>query len=132
MSKENDSNDNGITRRGFIKNTALAGAGVMLAGSGILGGSKPAMAASSGDAVVDEIYRQAMDFHLHCGPDLIERKYDDLTLAKMCMDTGLTGLHAQVPPHLYRRARVLPPQAFPQDRDLRRHGIEPHLGRGER
>lgn len=91
MSKEDNSNDKGITRRGFMKNTAMAGAGVMLAGSGILGGTKTAMAASSGDAVVDEIYRQAMDFHLHCAPDVIERKYDDFGLAKLCMDTGLTG-----------------------------------------
>ncbi len=86
----NDNEKKGVTRRDFMKNTAMAGAGIALAGAGILGGSKPAMAAVSGD-VVDEIYRQAMDFHLHCGPDIPKRKYDDFELAKLCMETGLTG-----------------------------------------
>lgn len=90
--RDNDTNEaKGVTRRDFIKNATAAGAGIMLAGTGVLGVSKPAMAASSGNKVVDEIYRQAMDFHLHAGPDLIDRKYDDRTLARMCVESGLTG-----------------------------------------
>lgn len=92
MPARDEQKRDGVTRRGFIQNTAMAGAGVLLAGSGLLGSVRPAMAAKGGDdAVVDEILSKAVDFHLHCGPDIAERKYDDFTLAKLCLETGMTG-----------------------------------------
>ena len=86
----NDKEMNGISRRSFIRKTAFAGAGIMLSSTGLFGASKPAMAAAD-NSVVDEIFRQAIDFHLHNGPDIIPRKVDDIGLCKLYMETGLTG-----------------------------------------
>lgn len=38
-----------------------------------------------------ELVRGAVDYHVHVAPDVVERRIDDLGLARRCLDTGLAG-----------------------------------------
>jgi hypothetical protein len=38
-----------------------------------------------------ELLRGAYDTHIHVSPDVVERKVDDLTLARRCLELGLDG-----------------------------------------
>jgi hypothetical protein len=43
-----------------------------------------------GDAA-RELVRGAVDYHVHVSPDFVERRIDDLGLARRCLETGLAG-----------------------------------------
>jgi len=38
-----------------------------------------------------ELVRGAVDYHVHVSPDFVDRRIDDLTLARRCLETGLAG-----------------------------------------
>ena len=38
-----------------------------------------------------ELVRGAVDYHVHVAPDVVERRIDDLALARRCLETGLAG-----------------------------------------
>ena len=38
-----------------------------------------------------ELVRGAVDYHVHVSPDFVERRIDDLSLARRCLETGLGG-----------------------------------------
>lgn len=38
-----------------------------------------------------ELVRGAVDYHVHVSPDFVERRIDDLGLARRCLETGLAG-----------------------------------------
>jgi hypothetical protein len=38
-----------------------------------------------------ELVRGAVDYHVHVSPDFVERRIDDLRLARRCLETGLAG-----------------------------------------
>lgn len=38
-----------------------------------------------------ELVRGAVDYHVHVAPDFVDRRIDDLTLARRCLQTGLAG-----------------------------------------
>jgi len=42
-------------------------------------------------AAARELVRGAVDYHVHVSPDVVERRIDDLDLARRCLDTGLAG-----------------------------------------
>ncbi|HVW90918.1 MAG TPA: DUF6282 family protein [Gaiellaceae bacterium] len=43
-----------------------------------------------GDAA-RELVRGAVDYHVHVSPDVVDRRIDDLGLARRCVETGLAG-----------------------------------------
>jgi len=38
-----------------------------------------------------ELVRGAVDYHVHVAPDVVDRRIDDLGLARRCLETGLAG-----------------------------------------
>lgn len=38
-----------------------------------------------------ELVRGAVDYHVHVSPDFVDRRIDDLELARRCLETGLAG-----------------------------------------
>jgi hypothetical protein len=38
-----------------------------------------------------ELVRGAVDYHVHVSPDVVDRRIDDLGLARRCLETGLAG-----------------------------------------
>lgn len=38
-----------------------------------------------------ELVRGAVDYHVHVSPDVVDRRIDDLELARRCVETGLAG-----------------------------------------
>lgn len=38
-----------------------------------------------------ELVRGAVDYHVHVSPDVVDRRIDDLELARRCLETGLAG-----------------------------------------
>jgi Family of unknown function (DUF6282) len=38
-----------------------------------------------------ELVRGAIDYHVHVSPDFVDRRIDDLALARRCLETGLAG-----------------------------------------
>jgi hypothetical protein len=38
-----------------------------------------------------ELVRGAVDYHVHVAPDVVDRRIDDLALARRCLETGLAG-----------------------------------------
>jgi hypothetical protein len=38
-----------------------------------------------------ELVRGAVDYHVHVAPDFVDRRIDDLELARRCLETGLAG-----------------------------------------
>jgi hypothetical protein len=42
-------------------------------------------------SLVNELMQEAIDTHIHCAPDLVPRKGDDLELARMALEAGMAG-----------------------------------------
>ena len=42
-------------------------------------------------AAARELVRGAVDYHVHVSPDFVDRRIDDLGLARRCLETGLAG-----------------------------------------
>ena len=40
---------------------------------------------------IKNIIKGAYDLHLHTGPDVLPRKFDDIDMAKRCIDSGMAG-----------------------------------------
>ena len=81
--------DNKISRRDFIKTSALTG-GALLASTAILGQAMNLLQEQKNDSrfAYDGLLKGVCDIHLHCRPDSRERSVDEYGFMKDAMAAG--------------------------------------------
>jgi Family of unknown function (DUF6282)/TAT (twin-arginine translocation) pathway signal sequence len=91
MKKSQEEEQEGFTRRDFLRVSAGTAGAVAL-------GSLPALASAeksggpASDDVVNELLRGAIDTHIHGGPDVIQRKLSDIDIAREAKAAGMKAV----------------------------------------